>query len=203
MVGIMGVRQRQATGPGMSDSPVTIFHNPACGTSRAALALLGAAGHEPEVVEYLKVGWTRPQLEALLARMGATPRDLLRRRGTRTLAAASALLMAYPGEAAAKRLEVMQTLDTLGAGARRLEFANGNALVGRTDGVIGMKSGFTSRAGKCVIAVAVRGPHSVWLVMLGATASGMDIGSLKPNFSACSRIASSPRSTPGCTATPN
>ena len=82
MVGIMGVRQRQATGPGMSDSPVTIFHNPACGTSRAALALLRAAGHEPEVVEYLKVGWTRPQLEALLARMGATPRDLLRRRGT-------------------------------------------------------------------------------------------------------------------------
>ena len=63
-------------------------------------------------------------------------------------------------------------------GGRRLAFVNGNALVGRVDGVIGMKSGFTTRAGKCVIAVAQRGDHRVWLVMLGAeerwwTASGM------------------------------
>ena len=66
----------------MSGFPVTIFHNPACGTSRAVLALIRAAGHEPTVVPYLKTGWTRPQLEALLARMGAAPRDLLRTRGT-------------------------------------------------------------------------------------------------------------------------
>ena len=66
----------------MSGFPVTIFHNPACGTSRAVLALIRAAGHEPTVVPYLKTGWSRPQLEALLARMGAAPRDLLRTRGT-------------------------------------------------------------------------------------------------------------------------
>ncbi len=61
---------------------ITIYHNPACGTSRNALAAIRAAGHEPNVVEYLKTGWTRPQLEQLLARMGARPRDILRERGT-------------------------------------------------------------------------------------------------------------------------
>jgi arsenate reductase (glutaredoxin) len=62
-------------------SPTTIFHNPACGTSRQALAMIRAADHEPEVVEYLKVGWRREQLTALLERMGLTPRDVLRLRG--------------------------------------------------------------------------------------------------------------------------
>lgn len=66
----------------MSDFPVTIFHNPNCGTSRAALALIRQAGYEPEVVEYLKAGWTRSQLDALLMKMGARPRDVLRLRGT-------------------------------------------------------------------------------------------------------------------------
>lgn len=61
---------------------VTIFHNPACGTSRNTLAIIRESGVEPVVVEYLKTGWTRPQLEALLARMGKTPRDILRVRGT-------------------------------------------------------------------------------------------------------------------------
>lgn len=60
--------------------PITIFHNPNCGTSRNVLALLREAGHAPDVVEYLKTGWTRPQLDALLARMGARPRDILRER---------------------------------------------------------------------------------------------------------------------------
>jgi arsenate reductase (glutaredoxin) len=64
------------------DSAVTIFHNPNCGTSRNALAMIRDAGHAPTVVEYLKTGWTRPQLEALLARMGKTPKDILRARGT-------------------------------------------------------------------------------------------------------------------------
>jgi arsenate reductase len=59
-------------------SEITIFHNPACGTSRKVLAMLREAGHAPRVVEYLKTGWTRPQLEGLLAAMGARPRDLLR-----------------------------------------------------------------------------------------------------------------------------
>lgn len=66
----------------MSDFPVTVFHNPACGTSRNVVAAVREAGLEPEVIEYLKAGWTRDQLTALLARMGATPREILRERGT-------------------------------------------------------------------------------------------------------------------------
>ena len=62
--------------------PITIYHNPRCGTSRNTLAILRAAGHEPQVVDYLKTGWTRAGLEALLQAMGATPRDVLRERGT-------------------------------------------------------------------------------------------------------------------------
>jgi arsenate reductase len=64
------------------DFPITIYHNPACGTSRNALALIKAAGYEPLVVEYLKTGWTRPKLEALFAAMNAKPRDILREKGT-------------------------------------------------------------------------------------------------------------------------
>ena len=63
-------------------SNVTIYHNPACGTSRTTLALLRERGIEPTVVEYLKVGWTRPQLEALLKKMGKTAHEVLRVRGT-------------------------------------------------------------------------------------------------------------------------
>ena len=66
----------------MSDFPITVFHNPNCGTSRNVLALVREAGHEPTVVEYLKAGWTREQLEDLMAKAGATPRDWLRARGT-------------------------------------------------------------------------------------------------------------------------
>lgn len=61
---------------------VTIYHNPACGTSRNTLALLREKGLEPTVVEYLKAGWTKPQLQDLLARMGASAHDILRVRGT-------------------------------------------------------------------------------------------------------------------------
>jgi arsenate reductase len=63
-------------------SDVTIYHNPACGTSRAALELLRSHGAEPKVVEYLKAGWTKPQLEALFTQMGVAPREALRVRGT-------------------------------------------------------------------------------------------------------------------------
>lgn len=66
----------------MSDFPITIFHNPACGTSRNTVAMVRAAGYEPEVVEYLQAGWTKPQLKDLLAAMGAGPRDILREKGT-------------------------------------------------------------------------------------------------------------------------
>jgi arsenate reductase len=64
------------------DFPITIFHNPNCGTSRNTLAMIEAAGYAPTVVEYLKTGWTHPQLEQLLAAMGARPRDILREKGT-------------------------------------------------------------------------------------------------------------------------
>ena len=67
----------------MSESfPITFFHNPACGTSRNALAMVEAAGYAPDVVEYLQSGWTRPQLENLLANMKASPRDIMREKGT-------------------------------------------------------------------------------------------------------------------------
>ncbi len=61
---------------------VTIYHNPACGTSRNTLALLREKGVEPRVVEYLKVGWTKPVLQDLFKRMGVSAHDVLRVRGT-------------------------------------------------------------------------------------------------------------------------
>jgi len=63
-------------------SDVVIYHNPACGTSRNTLALLREKGIEPQVVEYLKVGWTKPQLQDLMQRLGKSAHDLLRVRGT-------------------------------------------------------------------------------------------------------------------------
>ena len=62
--------------------PITIYHNPDCGTSRNALAMIKAAGYVPTVVDYRKVGWTRALLDELIAAMGATPRDVLRDKGT-------------------------------------------------------------------------------------------------------------------------
>ncbi|MCX8476903.1 MAG: arsenate reductase (glutaredoxin) [Sphingomonas sp.] len=61
--------------------PITVYHNPDCGTSRNALAMIEAAGYAPTIVEYRKAGWTRAQLDALLAAMGAKPRDVLREKG--------------------------------------------------------------------------------------------------------------------------
>ena len=67
----------------MTDAfPITIYHNPKCGTSRNALAMIEAAGYAPEVVEYVKVGWTRRQLDAILAEIGAAPREIMRTKGT-------------------------------------------------------------------------------------------------------------------------
>lgn len=62
----------------MTDFPITLFHNPACGTSRNVLGMIRSAGHEPDVVEYAAVGWTEDQLLALFAEAGLTPRDVLR-----------------------------------------------------------------------------------------------------------------------------
>lgn len=61
---------------------VIIYHNPACGTSRNTLALIRNAGIEPHIVEYLKTPPSRAMLESLISRMGITPRDLLRKKGT-------------------------------------------------------------------------------------------------------------------------
>ena len=66
----------------MTDFPVTIFHNPACGTSRNVVAMVEAAGYRPEVVEYMKAGWRPDQLTALFAEAGITPREALREKGS-------------------------------------------------------------------------------------------------------------------------
>ena len=67
----------------MSDAefPITIFHNPKCGTSRNTLAMVTAAGYTPHVVEYLKTGWTEAQLRGLMRRMGVGARALMREKG--------------------------------------------------------------------------------------------------------------------------
>ncbi len=57
---------------------IVIHHNPDCGTSRNVLAIIEASGETPVVIEYLKDGWTRPQLLGLFAAAGLTPRAALR-----------------------------------------------------------------------------------------------------------------------------
>ena len=64
------------------DSSITIFHNPACGTSRNVLALIRNSGVEPEVIEYLKTPPTQARLRALLTAMGIPVRAVLREKGT-------------------------------------------------------------------------------------------------------------------------
>lgn len=66
----------------IDDFPITIYHNPACGTSRNTLAMIEAAGYSPVVVTYLEAGWTRSQLIGLIDAMAVTPRDVLREKGT-------------------------------------------------------------------------------------------------------------------------
>ncbi len=61
---------------------ITIFHNPACGTSRNTLAMIRKSGDEPIVIEYLKDPPSRERLVELLKAMGISARDLLRQKGT-------------------------------------------------------------------------------------------------------------------------
>jgi arsenate reductase len=61
---------------------ITIYHNPACGTSRNTLAMIRQSGEEPVVIEYLKTPPTRERLVELLCKMDMTPRQLLREKGT-------------------------------------------------------------------------------------------------------------------------
>ncbi|MDB5393416.1 MAG: hypothetical protein JWM91_922 [Rhodospirillales bacterium] len=60
---------------------ITIYHNPACGTSRNTLHYLRDQGHEPTVIEYLKTPPDRATLKSLLQRMSMKPGALIRRRG--------------------------------------------------------------------------------------------------------------------------
>lgn len=57
---------------------IVVHHNPNCGTSRNVLEMIRQSGEEPIVIEYLKTGWTRPQLLGLFAAADLTPRDALR-----------------------------------------------------------------------------------------------------------------------------
>jgi arsenate reductase len=61
---------------------VTIYHNPACGTSRNVLGMIRDTGVEPRIIEYLKTPPSRAELLDLMARMAITPRALLRQKGT-------------------------------------------------------------------------------------------------------------------------
>jgi arsenate reductase (glutaredoxin) len=85
--------------------PVVIFHNPACGTSRNVLALIEAAGYQPDVVEYLQSGWTRGQLLSLFAAAGLTPASALRQ----TKSPAEELGLLEPGTSDGAILEAMLT----------------------------------------------------------------------------------------------
>ncbi len=82
---------------------VTIFHNPACGTSRNVLAVIEAAGYQPNVVAYLEAGWTHDQLVKLFADAGVTPRQALRE----TKSPAQALGLLEPGVSDAQILAAM------------------------------------------------------------------------------------------------
>ena len=66
----------------MTMNPITIYHNPACGTSRNVLALIRNSGETPEVIEYLQNPPDRATLERLIAAMGLPVRDVLRQKGT-------------------------------------------------------------------------------------------------------------------------
>jgi len=57
---------------------IVIHHNPECGTSRNVLEIIRGFAGEPTVIEYLKTGWTREQLQALFAAANLSPRDALR-----------------------------------------------------------------------------------------------------------------------------
>lgn len=61
---------------------VTIYHNPACGTSRNTLAMIRQSGVEPVVIEYLKTPPSRETLKELIAAMGVSVRAVLREKGT-------------------------------------------------------------------------------------------------------------------------
>jgi arsenate reductase len=60
---------------------ITIYHNPACGTSRNVLEIIHSFGVDPTIIEYLKTPPSRSELEMLIQKMGISVRDVLRRKG--------------------------------------------------------------------------------------------------------------------------
>src|SRR5690606_39134201 len=75
-------RCRPFRGDPVTTSATTIYHNPACSTSRNVLAILRAAGEDPNVVDYLKTGWTEALLRGLFAAAGVSAQDALRVKAT-------------------------------------------------------------------------------------------------------------------------
>lgn len=76
------LRARSRSKGGVLLMSVVIYHNPACGTSRNTLALIRETGSEPKVIEYLTTPPSREELVSLIGRMGISPHDLLRQKGT-------------------------------------------------------------------------------------------------------------------------
>lgn len=87
----------------MSGFPVTIYHNPQCGTSNTVLGLIREAGYVPVVIDYTKQGWELPMLSVLLHSAGLRPREALRVNGTN----AEALGLTQDGVSDQKILEEM------------------------------------------------------------------------------------------------
>lgn len=83
--------------------PVTIYHNSKCSTSRQVLEMIEAAGRKPEIIEYLQVGWTKPQLKKLFADAGISARQALRAKA----AEAEELGLLDPKVSDAKLLDAM------------------------------------------------------------------------------------------------
>ena len=81
----------------------TIYHNPKCSTSRQVLEMIEAAGYKPEVIEYVKAGWTKKKLKDLFAAAGVTPRQALRTKA----AEAEELGLLEPKVSDAKLLDAM------------------------------------------------------------------------------------------------
>ena len=63
-------------------APITIYHNPKCGTSRNVLAMIRQSGVEPEIIDYLKTPPGKDKLKELVAKLDISVRELLRRKGT-------------------------------------------------------------------------------------------------------------------------
>ncbi len=60
-------------------SAITIYHNPRCGKSRSALALLEEKGHQPHIIEYLKTPPAKEELRAILRKLGMKPEQIARK----------------------------------------------------------------------------------------------------------------------------